>query len=247
MVIPLHDDNPTIRKPYVTWALIAINVVVFLIGPISGLGPSKTNQCEVPHYLYQYGAVPLEMTENKQLPVTVDKQTCAEVDTDFSKNPIVSALTSMFLHGGWLHLLGNMLFLFIFGNNVEDRFGHVWFLLFYVAAGLIAAYGFAFANADSLIPLVGASGAIAGVLGAYLVMFPKARVTTLVPFFIFFAVKLPAWVVLGGWFLLQLVYQRGTGVSGSADVAYLAHVIGFALGLVVAAVFRPRKRLVPSW
>ncbi len=137
----------------------------------------------------------------------------------------------MFLHGGWLHLLGNMLYLFVFGNNVEDRMGRVRFLLFYLGAGAVSAYGYALANAGSATTLVGASGAIAGVLGAYLMMFPRARVWSLVPFLFFIPLRLPAWLVLGLWFVLQWFYSTGAGVTGGADVAYLAHVIGFLTGV----------------
>jgi membrane associated rhomboid family serine protease len=146
----------------------------------------------------------------------------------------------MFLHGGWLHILGNMLFLWIFGNNVEDRFGRVKFLLFYLFCGYVATYGFAYGNPDSTQTLVGASGAIAGVLGAYLVMFPKARVMSIVPLaIIWIPLRLPAWLVLGGWFLLQWLYSSGTGVASGAEVAYLAHVFGFVAGAAVALLARP--------
>jgi membrane associated rhomboid family serine protease len=148
----------------------------------------------------------------------------------------------MFLHGGWLHILGNMLFLWVFGNNVEDRLGRLRFLVFYLFCGYVAAYGFAFGSPHSTATLVGASGAIAGVLGAYLVMFPRARVTSIVPLaFIFIPLRLPAWAVLGGWFLLQWLYSSGTAVASGAGVAYLAHVYGFVAGLVVALLVRSRS------
>ena len=127
----------------------------------------------------------------------------------------LSVFTAMFLHGSWLHLLGNMLFLYIFGNNIEDRLGHVRFTLFYLVCGYAAAYGYALVNESSGDPLIGASGAIAGVLGAYLVLYPKARVWVLVPFLIFLPLRLPAWLVLGFWFVLQAVYSSGGGVSAA--------------------------------
>jgi membrane associated rhomboid family serine protease len=142
----------------------------------------------------------------------------------------------MFLHGGWLHLLGNMLFLMVFGNNIEDRWGKLRFLLFYLATGYIAAYGFALANSDATMPLVGASGAVSGVLGAYLILFPGARVWSLVPILLFLPLKLPAWIVLGTWFVLQYVYATGSVVSDGGSVAYLAHIIGFVVGVLVAIV-----------
>ena len=152
----------------------------------------------------------------------------------YDKSPALSVFTAMFLHGGWLHLLGNMLFLLIFGNNIEDRLGHVRYALFYVVCGYAASYGFALLNADSGDPLIGASGAIAGVLGAYLVLFPKARVWVLVPFLVFLPLRLPAWLVLGFWFVLQAVYSSGEGVAEAGTVAYAAHIVGFLAGMLLA-------------
>lgn len=153
---------------------------------------------------------------------------------DYDKSPPLSVLTAMFLHGSWLHLLGNMLFLLIFGNNIEDRLGHVRFALFYVACGYAAGYGFALLNDSSADPLLGASGAIAGVLGAYLVLYPRARVWVLVPFLVFLPLRLPAWLVLGFWFALQAVYSSGGGVSTAGTVAYEAHVVSFLAGMLLA-------------
>jgi membrane associated rhomboid family serine protease len=154
--------------------------------------------------------------------------------TERDKSPALSVLTALFLHGGWLHLLGNLLFLLIFGNNVEDRLGHIRFLLFYVACGYAATYAFAYLNDTSPDPLIGASGAIAGVLGAYLVLYPRVRVWILVPFLLFLPLRLPAWIVLGFWFGLQAVYSSGEGVSGAGTVAYAAHVVGFLAGMLIA-------------
>jgi membrane associated rhomboid family serine protease len=150
---------------------------------------------------------------------------------------VLSVLTGMFVHAGWLHLLGNMLFLLIFGNNVEDRFRKLPYLIFYLACGFVAAYGFAFVHPSSVAPLVGASGAIAGVLGAYLALFPRARVWSLVPFLFFIPLKIPAWLVLGLWFVLQWAYAVG-GIGGGGAVAYVAHVFGFLAGLLVGLVVR---------
>jgi membrane associated rhomboid family serine protease len=151
----------------------------------------------------------------------------------------------MFLHGGLLHLLGNMLFLWVFGNNVEDRLGRIRYLLFYLICGYAAAYGFAIANANSTVPLIGASGAIAGVLGAYFVLFPNAKVTSLVPFLLFLPLRLPAWFVLGFWFVLQWIYSSGSAVASGAGVAYLAHVVGFVLGAAITLVLGLRRRDPP--
>ncbi|MFI5962282.1 rhomboid family intramembrane serine protease [Streptomyces asoensis] len=242
MVIPVHDVNPVRRTPVVTYALIAANVLVFLFMPgLSGsvAGDSTLAQtCHLHAFLEHYAAVPRELIHHQlpQLVPTGDVRGagCVLNPPDYDKSPALSVFTAMFLHGGWLHLLGNMLFLLIFGNNIEDRMGHVRFALFYVVCGYAASYGFALLNADSTDPLIGASGAIAGVLGAYLVLYPKARVWVLVPFLVFLPLRLPAWLVLGFWFGLQAVYSSGEGVSGAGTVAYAAHVVGFLAGMLLA-------------
>ncbi|MEU8652368.1 rhomboid family intramembrane serine protease [Streptomyces sp. NPDC048737] len=242
MVIPVHDVNPARRTPVVTYALIAVNVSVFLFMPgLSGAvaGDSTLAQtCRLDAFLEQYAVVPRELIHHQfpQLVPTGDVRGggCLLGPPDYDKSPALSVLTAMFLHGGWLHLLGNMLFLLIFGNNIEDRMGHVRFALFYVACGYAASYGFALVNADSADPLIGASGAVAGVLGAYLVLYPKARVWVLVPFLVFLPLRLPAWLVLGFWFGLQAVYSSGEGVSDAGTVAYAAHVVGFLAGMLLA-------------
>jgi membrane associated rhomboid family serine protease len=252
VVIPVHDVNPARRTPYVTYTLIAANVLVFLFMPgLAGsvAGESSLAQlCHLHAFLEQYAAVPQELIHQRMprlVPtgeVAVDPQQgpgCVVGPPDYDKSPPLSVLTAMFLHGSWLHLLGNMLFLLIFGNNVEDRLGHIRFAIFYVACGYAAAYGFALANSDSDAPLIGASGAIAGVLGAYLVLYPRARVWVLVPFLIFLPLRLPAWIVLGFWFGLQAVYSSGEGVSDAGTVAYMAHVVGFLAGMLTAWPLRP--------
>ncbi|MFI9644919.1 rhomboid family intramembrane serine protease [Streptomyces sp. NPDC052040] len=246
MVIPVHDVNPVRRTPYVTYALIAANLVVFLLTP--GMAGSVAGQsdlaqlCHLQAFLDHYAAVPKELIHD-QLPRLVPTGAvgvgphgpgCVVGPPGYRKSPSASVFTAMFLHGSWLHLLGNMLFLLIFGNNIEDRLGHVRFALFYVACGYAAGYGFALLNNASGDPLIGASGAIAGVLGAYLVLYPRARVWVLVPFLIFLPLRLPAWIVLGFWFGLQAVYSYGGGVSEAGTVAYAAHVVGFLVGMVLA-------------
>jgi membrane associated rhomboid family serine protease len=250
VVIPIHDDNPVRRTPVITYLLIALNFVVFFTEPVVsqiGVGNQTLQQaCQQSAYFDKYAAIPKELTTDKPLPphqtvidTTAGRVACPVVD-EHAKKPYLSVLFAMFLHGGWLHILGNMLFLWIFGNNVEDRFGRLKFLLFYLFCGYVATYGFALGNPTSTETLVGASGAIAGVLGAYLVMFPRARVTSIVPIaIIFIPLRLPAWVVLGGWFLLQWLYSSGTAVASGAGVAYLAHVFGFVAGAAVALLARP--------
>lgn len=253
MVIPVHDRNPTRRTPVVTWALIVANVVVFLISPVAtipGTHPGVQQLCHQQAFFLHWGAVPYELTHNRQLDYSIgnaaDPTHCfKQVPPSYDKIPALSALTNMFVHGGWLHLLGNMLFLMIFGNNVEDRFGRIRYLSFYLAVGMAATYGYALTGPDSQQTLVGASGAIAGVLGAYLVLFPKAKVVSLVPFLLFIPIRLPAWVVLVFWFLLQAVYAEGAGVGGGGGVAYLVHVIGFALGVLAGLAARPGNRRPP--
>ena len=250
MVIPIHDDNPVRRVPIVTYLLIALNFVVFFTEPVVsqiGVGSQTVAQvCEQRAYFDKWAVIPKEIVENQTLPphryvleTNAGPEACPVID-ESGKRPYLSVLYAMFLHGGWLHILGNMLFLWVFGNNVEDRMGRIKFLLFYLFCGYVAAYGFAAGNADSTTTLVGASGAIAGVLGAYLVVFPRARVTSVLPLgFLFIPLKLPAWGVLGGWFLLQWLYSSGTAVASGAGVAYLAHVFGFVAGAAIALVARP--------
>jgi membrane associated rhomboid family serine protease len=258
VVIPIHDINPLRRRPVMTWLLIAVNVLVFvLFTPVStavmGLHRGTSpNVCEQRRFFEEWGAIPKELMTDKQLPVAdtgriglnPDGTTGCEVTSPpaFEKNPVLSVLTSMFLHGSWVHLLGNMLFLGVFGNNVEDRMGRLRFLFFYVACGFVAAYGFSFAQPDSRSTLIGASGAIAGVLGAYLVVFPRARVIGVVPILFFIPFWLPAWLVLGFWFVLQYLYFAGIGVSSGGAVAYGAHVVGFVFGALVALPFVRRLR-----
>ncbi|HEX6498774.1 MAG TPA: rhomboid family intramembrane serine protease [Micromonosporaceae bacterium] len=253
MVIPVHDVNPTRRTPWVTYALIAVNVVVFLLTPASRtveIGSQSLAQvCRQEAFYDRYAAIPREMLDNQQLPRTPTGDTgvgpqgagCVVAPSEYRKVPALSVLYAMFLHGGWLHLLGNMLYLWVFGNNVEDRFGRVRYLLLYLVCGYVAAYGFAVANAGSTQPLIGASGAVAGVLGAYLVLYPRARVWSLVPFLLFLPLKLPAWLVLGLWFVIQGVYSAGYTVSQAGSVAYLAHVFGFVLGVLAALPLRGRR------
>jgi membrane associated rhomboid family serine protease len=237
-LIPIHDQNPTRRPAVVTYLLIAINVVVFLLEPVtldvSGDQGSAAAQCRQIAFFRKYAAIPRELTTNEQLAETAGPpagpNACQAVRPNYSKIPFLSVLSSMFLHGGLLHLLGNMLFLWVFGNNVEDRLGHIRFLLFYLVCGYVAAYGFALTTPNSTETLVGASGAVAGVLGAYLVLFPRARVFTLLGIF---PLVLPAWVVLGSWFALQWLYFQGAGMGQGSNVAYFAHVAGFVAGVVL--------------
>ncbi|MGW0994032.1 rhomboid family intramembrane serine protease [Streptomyces sp. NPDC002520] len=251
MVIPVHDVNPVRRTPYVTYALIAANVLVFLTmpgiaGSVAG-GSDLAQLCHLQAFMDHYAAVPQELIHHQmprlvptgEVGVGAHGPGCVVAPPAYDKSPPVSVFTAMFLHGSWLHLLGNMLFLLIFGNNVEDRMGHIRYFLFYVVCGYAAGYGYALLNAGSGDPLIGASGAIAGVLGAYIVLWPTARVWVLVPFLVFLPLRLPAWLVLGFWFGLQAVYSSGHGVSGAGTVAYAAHVVGFVAGMLLAWPLKP--------
>jgi membrane associated rhomboid family serine protease len=251
VVIPIHDVNPLRRTPWVTYAIVAINLVVLLLTPVS-LGtvagqPGPVALCRQAAFYDKYAAIPRELINEQQLRqvptgrAVVEpggRVACLVHKPTYRKWPALSVLWSMFLHAGWLHLLGNMLFLVIFGNNIEDRMGKLRYLIFYLACGYVAAYGFSAVYPGSSAPLIGASGAIAGILGAYLALYPRARVWSLVPFFFFLPLRLPAWIVLGLWFLLQWVYSAGIATAGAGSVAYVAHVFGFLAGCLVGLVMR---------
>jgi len=230
-LIPLRDANPTRRTPWVTLGLIALNLAAFLLWePITG------SPREQQLFFICEGAIPRELSAFEALRET--QELCG------GKSFLVSLFTSMFLHGGFLHIAGNMLYLWVFGNNIEDRMGPVPFLLFYLAAGIVAAYAQVFPDPDSLTPLVGASGAIAGALGAYLVLFPSARVLTLVPIFFFLQlIELPAMLVLGFWFVLQ-AFQGVGSLGADTGVAWFAHIGGFVFGALVALFYR--RRVTPQ-
>jgi membrane associated rhomboid family serine protease len=252
MVIPVHDENPVRRTPVVTYALIVANLVVFLVEPIHQyfMGSQTVGQvCRQYAFFDKWAAIPKELLSGHPLGAhqyvvnAASGQIRCPVDVFPHKSPALSVLYAMFLHAGWLHVLGNMLFLYVFGNNIEDRLGRVGYLIFYVGAGYAAAYGFSLLNAGSTETLVGASGAIAGVLGAYLILYPRAKVLSLLPFLFFLPLRLPAWLVLGSWFVLQYAYASGAGVGQGAGVAYVAHVVGFIVGALVGFLVR---RLFPE-
>ncbi len=220
-MIPLKDDNPTSRPPIVTVGLIALNIIAFAY---EMLLPPQARAAMI----IQMGLIPAEVTSG------------ISVGPEF---PLpLTLFTSMFLHGGLLHLAGNMLYLWVFGNNVEDQTGHVRFLAFYLLCGVAAAGTQIAASPNSEIPMIGASGAIAGVLGAYMLMFPHARVLTLVPIFIFIRLMyLPAVVVLGLWFLYQILLSASAGQGAGGGVAFFAHIGGFVAGMLLIWVFRKSR------
>ncbi len=221
-MIPLHDDNPTDIFPYLTITFIVACVLVFFWQ--LSLGPEGQKA------IYALGVIPASLLQGKSLP------------PDLYLIPAqLTLVTSMFLHGGWMHLIGNMLFLWIFGNNVEDAMGHSRFIIFYIVCGFAAAFAQALPNPESVVPMIGASGAISGVLGAYLLLHPRARVLVAIPIGIFIhTMKLPAMAVLGFWFVLQLINSLLTGV-GSGGVAWGAHIGGFVAGVLLIPIFKYRR------
>ena len=235
-MFPISDENERGHGPaFVSLAFIAINIAVFLF--LQGAGAST----EGTEFTYGYSAVPLEITTGVDLTepesITVDGQ-AVPVPQEPGPTPIwLTLFSSIFMHGGWLHLAGNMLFLWIFGDNVEHRVGHIPYLIFYLAAGVIASFAQIMIDTDSIIPTLGASGAISGVLGAYLVMFPTNRVTV----FIFrFLMPVPAIVAIGMWAVLQFINGFGAiaVTEQTGGVAYMAHIGGFVAGVVAGLLFR---------
>jgi len=221
-VIPLSDENPTFLRPVATIAIIAANIAVFLYQLSLRVGDPRLEEA----LIYQFGVVPAAMTHGLYL------------------GEYYRAFTSMFLHGGWLHIIGNMLYLWIFGNNVEDSMGHFRFVIFYLLTGVIAACAHIAIQPSSIIPTIGASGAVSGILGAYLVLHPHARIKTLVPLFVFFTVMyIPAWLFLVVWIGWQVLSQGLVPVTATGGgVAYGAHIGGFIAGALLIPWFRKYRR-----
>ena len=219
-MIPLRDTMPSARFPAVTVGLICVNAIVFIVE--LNLSPRGLDQL-----FLNWGIVPLRFTHPR-------------LDANY-----LTLLSSIFLHGGWMHIIGNMWSLWIFGDNVEDRMGRLGFLIFYILSGLAAGVGHVATNPNSVAPTVGASGAIAGVMGAYLLLFPHARVVTILPIFIFFQIiEVPAVIYLGIWFIIQLFSGAASLATASAHaggVAWWAHIGGFVVGVLWALPLRRRR------
>jgi membrane associated rhomboid family serine protease len=215
-MIPYKDDNPTRRLPLVTIAIIIVNTIVFLMQITYPGDPRRI--------VYGYGAIPQFLLNFKAVqPI----------------HPVATIFTSMFMHGGFLHLITNMLFLWIFGDNIEDRLGRMRFLIFYLLCGTAAAYGHALTEPNSLLPMIGASGAVSGILGAYVLLFPGARIHTLI-FLGFFVqvIRLPALIVIGFWIIIQFINGiLSKGFVGEGGVAWFAHIGGFIVGIIMIRVF----------
>jgi membrane associated rhomboid family serine protease len=227
MVIPLRDENPTQTVPFVTFIIILINVVVFLYE--LALGNNLDS------FIKSYALFPGNFTQGIG-------------SSQFTLSLFMPIFSSMFLHGGFIHIIGNMLYFWIFGNNIEDVLGHLKFLLFYLICGIGAALTHILSAPDSTLPTLGASGAIAGVLAAYLVLFPRARILTLIPIFFFIELaELPAFLIIGLWFVLQLANGVASITSlpiaaGAGGVAWFAHIGGFLTGLLLILVLPKRKK-----
>ena len=225
-MFPYKDDNPTKTFPYITIGLIVLNVAVFIYEIYLGE--------KVDSFISNFGSIPVELLSftnlagSEQIP------------------PIASIFTSMFLHGGWLHIIGNMLYLWIFGDNIEDNLGHFKFLGFYLGCGFFASAAHFIFNIHSAIPTIGASGAIAGILGAYFILFPKARVHVLIPIIYFIKIiKIPAFIVLGFWFFIQVINSLPSpGMPNDSKVAWLAHIGGFVVGVILIIILgkKPKDR-----
>ena len=221
-MIPLHDDNPTDIYPVITLSLIGLCTLVYIYQLALGPADSRT-------LIYGLGVIPAVLLNKTSLPAELAVVT-----------PPLTVLTSMFTHGGFLHLAGNMLYLWIFGNNVEDAMGHLRFIIFYILCG-IAAAGQVFQNPDSMVPMIGASGAISGVLGAYLLLYPHARILVLLPLgFYAQLIRIPASWVLGFWFFIQVLSSMLFGPQ-QGGVAWYAHMAGFVTGLLLVTVFKRKK------
>jgi membrane associated rhomboid family serine protease len=226
-MFPLKDDNPIRIKPIVTWMLIAVNVMVFIY-QLSLQVSQDPQSSEL--FVYQYGAIPAVVAGGKSLPANFK-----------AIPPQLSVFTSMFLHGGFMHLIGNMWFLWIFGNNIEEAMGGLRYLFFYLISGFVASWSHILSNTGSTLPSIGASGAIAGVLGAYILLYPRAKVYTLI--FLGFFIKflyLPAGIILGYWFVIQLLNSSLSGRQAGGGVAFWAHIGGFVAGMLLVGLFKKR-------
>jgi membrane associated rhomboid family serine protease len=239
MVLPVRDRLPTSRTPWANRLLLLANLLVFVLAE-----PWDGTVCQQEAFFLEYAAIPAEITAGEPLDaaeVAASTTPACNLEPIPDKPVYLALMTAMFLHAGWAHLLGNLLFLWIFGDNVEDRFGHLRYLGFYLLCGVVATLAFVIPAWDSPVSLVGASGAIAGVLGSYFVLFPHSRITVIIPPLFFLPFRLRAVIVLGMWFVFQLLEVQIDEMAGGG-VAYLAHVAGFIAGIVLTYVLGVRTR-----
>lgn len=233
-MIPIRDDNPTLRAPIVTIVIIFLNVIAWIL--IQGAGNAET----MANSVCVLGVIPGEITG---LAVGKSVALGEEVRCVINEKPAwYTLVTAMFMHGGWFHLIGNMWFLWIFGNNVEDSMGRFRFIVFYLLTGIAAAATHIYLSPDSAIPMVGASGAIGGVMGAYVILYPRVPVHLLIIFgFYITTIAVPAFLMLGYWFLMQLLGGLPQFGGAEAGVAFWAHVGGFVAGVVLIFLFKNQK------
>ncbi len=230
-MIPYRDDNPTVNMPIATYILIGMNVIVWVV--VQGLGQPEALYASFCHYALIPGDLLGTAPEGAGFPVS------STAYCQLNGSSMETLFTSMFMHGGWMHIIGNMLFLWVFGDNVEDVMGPFRFVFFYLLCGLAAAFAQIATDPSSAVPMVGASGAIGGVMGAYAMLFPKARVHLLVILIVYVTtISVPAVFMLGYWFLLQLISGVGTLGASGGGVAFWAHIGGFIAGVVLVFVFK---------
>jgi membrane associated rhomboid family serine protease len=233
-VIPIADSPVARSFPYVNVMLIVVNLLVFIYEVVLSGQTIRGNVTELDRFILDWGNVPActfdALGRDVTSPVGVAR-------CDDQPAPLLTAFSAMFMHGSWLHVLGNMLFLWIFGDNVEDAMGHLRYALFYVLGGLLAAAAHGLVNPNDLTPAIGASGAIAGVMGAYILLFPRSIVTAVI--FVVIPIPVPAWLMIGFWFVSQLFYGFGSlgPDTAAGGVAYFAHIGGFVAGLVLVNLF----------
>ncbi|MEO0083605.1 MAG: rhomboid family intramembrane serine protease [candidate division WOR-3 bacterium] len=212
-MLPLRDDILSNKRPLITYLIIALNIFVYLYELSLG--------SQLKHFFVAYGVIPINI---------------------LAGNNLYTLITSMFIHGGFWHILGNMLYLWIFGDNVEDLLGKFWFIIMYLLSGLVGSFAHILVSPNSPIPAIGASGAVSGVLGCYLLLYPKARVLALVPLGFFIRLlMLPASIFLGFWIFLQLLYGFSS-IGGGAGVAYFAHIGGFIIGVIFGLIFKKKQQ-----
>ncbi len=246
-MIPISDSVRARSFPYVNVAIILVNILVFMYEVVLSGQVIRGNLTELDRFIFEWGNIPACTFDalGRGVDLTVREQSfCAGVQDQ----PLLTVFSAKFMHGGWLHIAGNMLFLWIFGDNVEDAMGHARYLVFYLLAGVLAALAHGVLNADSVTPAIGASGAISGVMGAYIVLFPRATVRVLIGL-IFIPLPLPAFMLIGFWFVMQVfagVSSLGPETVGAGGgVAYFAHIGGFVAGALLVSAFmlgRPRHR-----